>query len=163
MQQGKKDELIKNLQALREESIKSFESLKQFATDEMGIDEFDLDQEALRTPKLHTRWLDLLSKASSEYKKIECLYNKLFLERWKYYSGTASDKYYADYGQMHFKVQKSDLDLYLKADDVLCEAKELVDVCDQKVSFCEKTIKEISSRTFHIRAAIDWRKFASGS
>lgn len=162
MVHSKKDELINSLKALQKETSESFEQLKVYANEELGIDEFDLDQEAIRTPRLHTRWLDLLSQSSVQFKRVDTLYKKIYLERWKYYSGTATDKYYSDYGIFHHKVQKSDIDLYLNADDVLCEAKELLDLNNSKVNFCEKTLKEIGSRTFHIRAAIDWRKFASG-
>jgi hypothetical protein len=162
MQPDKKTELLKNIKAIRDDVTASFEELKGFAIAELNIDEFDLDLEAFRTPRLHTRWLDLLGAASTEYKKVENIYKKLYLERWKYYSGTATDKYYAEFGQMHHKVQKSDMDIYLNADDILCDAKEALEVCNQKVNFCEKSLKEISARTFHIRAAIDWRKFSAG-
>lgn len=158
----KKGEVIKTLQGLQDTALEELASLKEFAEVELHIDNRDLDLEATRTPKLHTRWLDLLGKASTQYKKIDSLYKRLYLERWKYYSGTATDKYYAEHGQFNHKVQKSDIDMYLNADDILIAAKDLLELHSQKVSFCEKSLKEITARTFHIRAAIDWIKFSSG-
>lgn len=159
--QAKQDK-IDNLKALKISSISSLDELKEFAKTELVIDEHDLDTESLRTPRLHTRWLDLLSSAAIKLKSIQNMQKKLYMERWKYYSGTATDKYYADYGVFHNKILKTDINIYLDSDDILCEAKELLDIHEQIVDFCERTVKEISSRTFHIRAAIDWRKFASG-
>lgn len=158
----KKTEVVQSLRDLQASAEQELASLKEFAEAELSIDSRDLDIEATRTPKLHTRWLDLLSSASVQYKKIDSLYKRLYLERWKYYTGTATDKYYVEYGQFNVKVQKSDIDLYLNADDIIVAAKDLLEMHSQKVSFCERSLKEISSRTFHIRAAIDWIKFSSG-
>jgi hypothetical protein len=140
----------------------ALESYKEFAAAELVIDEHDLDTEALRTPRLHTRWLDLLSQSAIQLRSIQNMQKKLYIERWKYYSGTASDKYYTDYGVFHHKILKTDINIYLDSDDILCTIKEIIEIHEQTLAFCERTVKEISSRTFHIRAAIDWRKFASG-
>lgn len=162
-QKSKTSEKITALENIKHNSLVFLENLKKLASEELTIDDHDLDTEALKTPKLHTRWLDLLSQSAIRAKSLKSTYNKFYLERWKYYSGTATDKYYADYGQVNVKIQKSDMSLYLDADEMLCILQDAVEAEQQAVAFCEKVVKEVSSRTFHIKSAIDWRRFTSGS
>lgn len=153
---------LEKLRELKQASTSRYEEIKALADEELGIDEYTLDSEALRTPRLHSRWLDLLSTASVTAKQMQNFQKKLYLERWKYYSGTATDKYYAEHGILHVKILKTELPMYLDADELLCEAKELLEIVEQTVAFCEKCVKEVSARTFHIKSAIEWRRFTAG-
>lgn len=139
-----------------------FAELKGLAETEVVVDEYNLDGESIRSSKLHTRWLGLLGDEAIKHKKLSNLYKKLLLDRTRYYSGTQTDKYYAEYGACHLKVLKTDLPLYLDADDHLCYVKEILEIQTQVVGFLEKTVKQIGSRSYDIRAAIDWRKFEAG-
>lgn len=154
---------IDDLKAILQEVRDRFETIKKEAGEEIVIDDFDLDGESLRTPRLHSRWLSVLSDEGIKLKQLQGIQKKLFLERWKYYQGKATDKYYAEHGQVHDKIMKTDLDIYLGADDMLCVMKEIMEVQGEVVNFLERTVKEISSRTFHIKSAIDWRRFQAGN
>lgn len=156
---SKLDDLI----SMHSELVQDFERVRLLADDEVFIDEFDLDSEALRTPKLLTRWLGLLGDHSLKMKSFISLQKRFQLERWKYYLGTQTDKYYSEYGIMHTKILKTDVNTYLDADEYIIAVKRIVDTQEQIVIFIERTIKEISARTFHIKSAIDWRRFQSGS
>lgn len=156
---NKLDELNDILKDIQE----SFEQIKIKAGEELVIDEFDLDGESLKTPKLLTAWLGRLGDESLKLKSFINMQKKFQLERWRYYLGTQTDKYYAEYGIMHTKILKTDVQAYLDADDYLIAVKKIVDTQDQIVAFIERSVKEISSRTFHIKSAIDWRRFQSGS
>lgn len=148
--------------ALKDEVNERFVEIRGWAETEIVIDGYDLDGEAIRSSKLHTRWLELLGEEAVKHRQLSNLLKKLTLERTRYYSGTQTDKYYAEYGQCNYKVLKTDLPLYLDADDFMCMVKEIVEVQTQLVNFLEKTVKQISARSYDIRAAIDWRKFQSG-
>lgn len=154
---------IEELKSLKKTITDSLEVIKHDAGEDVGIDGFNLDGESLRTPKLHSKWLGILSEEAINLKHLQSMSKKLFLERWKYYNGKQPDKYYIDHGAINDKILKTDLNLYLDADDVLIIIREIVEIQDQIVDFLEKTIKEISSRTYHIKSAIDWRRFESGS
>lgn len=148
--------------ALKDEVSERFAEIRGWAETEIVIDGYDLDGEAIRSSKLHTRWLELLGEEAIKHKQLSNLLKKLTLDRTRYYSGTQTDKYYAEYGQCNYKVLKTDLPLYLDADDFMCFMKEIVEIQTQSVNFIEKTVKQISARSYDIRAAIDWRKFQSG-
>ena len=61
------------------------------------------------------------------------------------------------------KILKKDIDKYLESDSELQKAKQKVDYLDTTVDFLDRTIRQISNRTFTIKNAIDWRKFTSGA
>ena len=154
---------MEHYKSLKGDVADRFTEIKELASEEVVISEFNLDGESLRTPKLHSRWLCILGEEAVKAKQIHNMLKKVTLERTRWYMGSQTDKYYADYGQPHTRVAKTDLPLYLDADDYMCVMREVHEIQSQIVDFLEKTIKEISSRTFHIRSAIDWRKFESGS
>lgn len=147
---------------MKESLLTKFEEMQIKVAEDIAIDEVRLDDESLRTPKLHNRWLSELSEAAYSLKQYKNHQKKLFLERWKYWMGKQTDQYYAQYGIVHDKVIKADLDKYLEADDFLIEMTEIIEVQSQVVDFLEHTTKQIAFRGNAIRNAIDWRKFESG-
>lgn len=156
------EERLAKLMAHKETLNKEFRSIREEAATDTIIDNVRLDDESVRQPKLHNRWLSELSEAAFQFKKVKNQQKKLYLERWKYWQGKQTDKYYADYGIPHEKSLKSDLDKYLDADEYLVEMSEIVELHEQFVGFLEKTVKDISNRGFAIGNAIAWRKFESG-
>ena len=151
-----------HLEEMEEVIVSRFEEIKKLADDEVSIDEFDLDGESIRTPKLHSRWLKLLGEEAVNAKKLKSKYDKMYLERWRYYNGTQTDSYYMEHGLVNQKILKTDLSLYINADKFISKMKELIEIQDQIVMFLEKIVKEISQRGYHIKSAIEWRKFQSG-
>lgn len=155
-----KEELIK----LKNELTESFKTLKQIAEKDIPIkeDEFDIDAAVLRTPKLLHKYNGLFSDNTLRLKELYSFFNKTKLERWKYWSGKQTDRYYADNGIVHEKILKSDLDKYISADEKIILVNEIVAVQKSIVDYLETCIKEIQSRNYHCRVAVDWRKFISG-
>lgn len=153
---------MENFKELKGDVASRYAEVKQFASEEVVINEHDLDGESLRTPRLHSRWLSMMGDEAVKLKQLSNMNKKLTLERSRFFLGTQTDKYYAEHGQPHVRVPKTDLPLYLDADDQVSMLREIMEIQTQLVDFLEKTVREISSRTYHIRAAIDWRKFESG-
>jgi hypothetical protein len=154
---------LDELKQLKTEIFGRYEEVKEQIKSDMEIDGFRLDDEAIRTPKLHGIWMGVLTDEAIKLKQIQNLFKKAYLERWKYWSGTQTDKYYHEYGIVHNKILKTDVPIYMDADDFICELKEIVEVQEQFVMFLEKCIKEISGRTFHIKNAVEWRRFEAGN
>lgn len=148
---------------LKQEVLDNDASIRNCASEEVAIDEFDLDGESLKTPKLHSRWMSILGDEAARLVTLQNLQKKVYLERWKYYNGKQPDSYYREHGVVHDKILKGDIGMYLDADEYVAIMKEIVNAQSHLVDFLEKTIKEISSRTFHLKNAIEWRRFESGS
>lgn len=139
-----------------------FDHITKQIDKDLEIDSMDLDDESLRTPKLHTKYTTMLTRESTKLKRIMSEYDRYYLDRWKYYLGKQTDAYYEKHGYFHEKILKTDVDKYLKADKLLAKAQQMVKDQEELVSLIESTIKEINRRSFHIKNAVEWRKFCAG-
>ena len=83
-------------------------------------------------------------------------------QKWEYYTGKAPATVYAE-KPFNLKLLRQDLDKYIDSDEEVIQAKQKVDYLQTVVDFLDRTIKQISNRTFTIKNAIDWKKFTSGA
>ena len=97
----------------------------------------------------------MLSRAESELHSIK-------REKWEYYTGKSDASVYAK-KPFNFKLLRQDVDKYLDSDEEIQRAKQKVDYLQTTTDFLDKTIRQISNRTFTIKNAIEWRKFTSGA
>lgn len=151
------------LKQMNTEILEKYSVIKFQVEKDIKIDEFELDSELLRTPLLYSRYTDMFIENTLLLKDFYSYKEKIKLERWKFYSGKQNDKYYKENGIMHEKILKTDIDRYLSADEKI---KLINDICSSQKAICdylEKITKEISNRGFHIKSAIDWRRFTSGN
>lgn len=155
--------LNNDLYDLIENAMNSFVDLTKASETDIKIDEFDIDGEALRTPKLHHKYSIMLANESVSLIKYQQLQKRVYMERWKYYNGKQTDAYYTKFGVFNEKILKGDIDKYLAADKRLGYAYELLEVQKQTVNYLERIVKDISNRGFHIKSVIDWRKFEAGA
>lgn len=154
---------VADLSSLKESIEKILEVVLSASKEDSEMDEVDLDAEAIRITSLHAKWLDFYTYNKSTASKLSSSQKKLILERWKYYNGKQTDEYYAAHGFLHEKILKTDLDKYLEADSVLTEMKEIVNMQYQIVDCAERMLKELNSRGFNIKNAIEWRRFQAGA
>jgi len=149
------------LEEIRDEAIVEFELSKEQIKD-IEISEIDLDGESLRTPILYNKYLVKYSSLLEKLDRFNNVKNKLYLERWKYYQGKQKNSYYAEYGVLNEVILKSDVEVYLRADELLCSVNDTYNIIKQHIGYIEKIMKEISNRGFHIKTAVEWRKFQMG-
>lgn len=154
---------IDEFKHLKQEVVDNQEAIKILASEELVIDEFNLDGESLKTPKIHSKWMGILGDEAARLRTLQNYQKKVYLERWKYYNGKQTDVYYREHGLVHDKILKGDIPMYLDADDFICIMKEIVGLQSQLVDFLEKSVREIGSRSFHLKNAIEWRRFESGA
>ncbi|MDX1532708.1 MAG: recombination mediator protein UvsY [Nitrosopumilaceae archaeon] len=151
-----------DLTSLLDDLQDNFVKLVEITENDVEIDDDCLDEEALKIPKLHQKYSVKLGKEMVNLTKISHLQKKIYMERWKYYNGKQTDKYYAKYGIMNEKILKSDIDKYLAADNRLSIANQILEVQKQIVNYLERIIKDLTNRGFHIKSCIEWRKFEAG-
>ena len=102
-----------------------------------------------------TKFKLLLTRAEDEFKLIK-------REKWEYYTGKADPAVY-QLKPFNLKIMRSDVDKYIEADEDYTKAYQKVKYLEVTVDFLDRTIRQISNRTFTIKNAIDWRKFTSGA
>lgn len=156
------EQVRNDLISIRDGLKESLEEFKTQASNDLVIDDIDLDRAVLDTPKIHNKYNSLFADATITLKEFYSFGERVKLERWKYWSGKQTDKYYSTHGNVHEKILKSDLDKYLGADEKIILVKDIISIQKTICDFLEKCIKEIQTRNFHIKAAIDWRKFTNG-
>jgi hypothetical protein len=138
------------------------EQLQQLADKDLKINDTELDLESLKTPQLHNTYMKHLTKFKLMLSRSESEYNILKRNKWEYYTGKSDASVYAE-KPFDLKILRTDIDKYLEADDELQKAKQKIDYLSTTVDFLDRTVRQISNRTFTIKNAIDWKKFTSGA
>ena len=125
------------------------------------IDPDNLHLESIKIPSLHSKYHQIHNNISL-LKKIE--ENKLATiekEKWLYYSGKASPEVYKENPFDH-RVMKQDLDKYLRSDEDIVKVITKIQYFQLMLDYLESILKTLHNRTFVIKNAIDWSKFAAG-
>ena len=129
---------------------------------DLKVNDMELDRESLRTPYLYDKYLKFHTTFKLTLKNVKEEYNKLYLEKYHYYLGKADPEVYKE-KPFDLKVLKGDVNMYLDADEELSNMRKAVEYSKSRVDYLEKTLKNIQDRNWHIKSAIDWRKFLEGS
>jgi|TARA_B100001093_G_scaffold500547_1_gene551142 hypothetical protein len=138
------------------------EKLQELADKDLSINDSELDLESLKTPQLHNKYMKHLTKFKLMLSRAESEYRTIKRDKWEYYTGKADASVYAQ-KPFDLKILKTDIDKYLEADEDLQRIKQKVDYLNVVVDFLDRTIRQITNRTFTIKNSIDWKKFTSGA
>tara|TARA_B100000214_G_scaffold360927_1_gene323804 strand:- start:1027 stop:1455 length:429 start_codon:yes stop_codon:yes gene_type:complete len=140
----------------------TLEELQEIADKDLKINDSELDLESIKTPQIHNKYMKHLTKFKLMLSKADAEFNCIKKEKWEYYTGKAPATVYAE-KPFNLKLLRQDLDKYIDSDEAVIQAKQKVDYLQTVVEFLDRTIKQISNRTFTIKNAIDWKKFTSGA
>ena len=138
------------------------EQLQDLAEKKLKINDTELDLESLKTPQLHNKYLKHLTKFKLLLTRSQDDFNRIKREKWEYYTGKSDPAVY-QLKPFNLKIMRSDVDKYIEADEDYTKAYQKVKYLEVTVDFLDRTIRQISNRTFTIKNAIDWRKFTSGA
>ena len=137
------------------------ETLQKQVDVDLKIDDTELDLESIRTPQLHNKYLKLFTKYSLQLKKAKDDYDGLYKFKWEYYTGKASPDTYRE-KPFDMKVLKSDVYIYLNADEELQKLGQRIEYLKIVVVYLERVLREINNRNWNIRNTIEWKKFLHG-
>jgi len=140
----------------------TLEELQELAGKDLKINDTELDLESLKTPQLHNKYMKHLTKFKLMLSKAEAEFAQTKRTLWEYYTGKADASVYAQ-KPFDLKILKQDVDQYIQSDDEYIKAKQKVDYLSTTTDFLDRTIRQIQSRDWNIRNAIEWRKFTSGA
>ena len=129
------------------------------------INSSEVGSELINIPKLHSKYLNILSHYRLLIKEIEIKYNKLHLLKFEYYQGLLdpSEMKVRGWVPLGIKLVKSEIPKYLDADDDLIKLTAQKKLYEEIVYVCESIMKEINNRGFHLRSYIQWQQFITGS
>jgi hypothetical protein len=83
-------------------------------------------------------------------------------EKWLYYKGKAPATVYKE---MPFDLKlttKEEITMFIDADDDVRKLQYKIDYIDQVLFFLDGVLRMINSRTYHIKNAIEWKRFQNG-
>jgi hypothetical protein len=127
------------------------------------IDRTEPGKALLDIPKLHSKYLNILSRHRLLSKEAEFKYNKMKKLKWEYYTGKLDDDDLKNYAWDPFPyVLKSDLSTYMESDEDLNKYSAQKIMHDEIVEVCTAILKELNSRTFQLRDFIAWERFIQG-
>ena len=138
------------------------EKLQELADSDLKINDTELDLESLKTPQLHNKYMKHLTKFKLMLSRAEGDLANTKRELWEYYTGKADASVYAQ-KPFNIKLLRQDVDQYIQSDVEFIKLKQKVDYLNTVVDFLDRTLRQITNRSFLIKDAIDWRKFTSGA
>lgn len=139
------------------------ELMKQWEKDS-EVDSTEPGKEILRVPLLHNKYNKFLSLHNLAAKRAALELDKLKKLKWEYYTGKLDEDQLKELGWEPFRFTlKSDLSVYMDGDDDLNKMKRKKAYHEEAAKFCENIMKELQSRTYQLRAYMDWEKFIQGA
>ena len=128
------------------------------------IDRTEPGKALLDIPKLHSKYLNILSSHRLSSKDAEFKFNRMKKIKWEYYTGKMDDNSLKRHGWEPFPfVLKADITTYMDADEDLNKYKAQKLMHDEIVEICTSILKELNSRTFQLRDFISWERFIQGN
>ena len=140
----------------------NLDDIQKMWTRDSEIDRDDLATESLKTSQLHAKYYELYNTTILLRERAKESYDRIYLERYNYYTGKADPDVYED-EPFPYKVREKDaINRYMTADERVSKIDLKIKYYDTMLRFLEEIIKSLSNRNYAIKNAIDWMKFQAG-
>jgi len=140
----------------------NLENLQDMWRSDSKLDEDLHDNDSLAIPQLHMKYMEFHNKYSLMKKERDIEMKRLIKEKWLYYKGKAPSSIYKE---MPFDLKlttKEEISMFIEADEDIGKLKYKIEYIDQVLFFLDGVLRMINNRTYHIKNAIEWKKFQSG-
>lgn len=133
------------------------------------IDDLELDKSSRETPKLHAKYIDLLTQAKLQKSRKEYEFKSLLKNKFMWYNGkmdkTKMDELGWDYDPFDglTKPMKSDMDYFYDSDPEIQKAQSAIDYWKTVIDTLTEIVSNITWRHQTISNMIKWRQFTSGA
>ena len=139
----------------------NLEELKLQVSQDLRVDDEHLDTESLKNQEIKAKYLEHKSKFELLLFKAKGDYKRLYREKWEYYGGKSDAKIYAS-KPFDLKVLKTDLGVYISADEEIIDAENKIGYLETVIDYIKGVIKSVDNRGWDIKNAIEWKKFEAG-
>ena len=128
------------------------------------IDDLELDQESLKIPQLHSKYMRIITEENSILNKMMYAHKMMERDKFEYYTGKMCDEDLKERGwePLNLKIMKNDVPRYIEGDKDIIRGLMKISDYREKVALLKSIIDSINSRSFIITNAIKWKKFISG-
>ena len=133
------------------------------------IDDMELDKSSRETPKLHAKYVELLSTAKLQKHRKEMEFKKLLKDKFMWYNGKMDKQTMDDKGWEYdpfdglTKPLKSDMDYFYEADQQIQALQSQIEYWKIVIDTLSEIVSNITWRHQNIGNMIKWRQFTSGA
>ena len=132
------------------------------------IDDTHLDTTSRETPKLHAKYLKLLSEAKLQLKRSELKQKTLLNDKWLWYNGKMAREEMEEKGWdpdpfNGLKIMKGEMECCYDSDLEIQKTEELIAYWKTLIETLTDIIDTLKWRHQTIRNMISWRQFESGN
>lgn len=140
----------------------TLEKIQEMWEKDSKIDPDNLHIESLNTPSLHSKYFEIYNNILLLKKKAEQQKRNIRHQKYEYYTGKADPDVYIE-NPFPKKIRDKDtLQKYMDADENLSQASLKVEYYDVMLQYLQDILKMIHNRTYQIKNAIEYQRFASG-
>ena len=130
-----------------------------------SIDNNHLDDESVRTAKLHAKYIGLLMDTKLRISKMRVDINLLKKNKFRYYRGELTRQELTDLGWnqwQYAKPLKNEMEQLLDGDSDISLLRLKMEYLETSLYFLESVMKSISDRTWSIKNSIAFKAFLAG-
>ncbi len=142
----------------------TLEELNEMWAKDAKIDEASLGSEATKIPQLHNKYYMFYSKEVLRLRKYKADLKELEHAKFEWYTGSLAEEDMKARGWRPnpLKILRADVNKYIESDKDVINLSLKIDYHMQLANYLEDIVKQINSRNFIIKSAIDWAKFQAG-
>jgi hypothetical protein len=139
----------------------TLEQIIEFVDNQIGINNDAIDQEASRHVKIFTEIQKLYMWNTRKLEQLSIEADKVKMFRTRFYSGKLPGEYYKK-EPLREAILKTDIDQYVKVDNVYIEARTRLSEQERIVKYLEDAKKQLSDRTYLLNTALSFQRMNLG-
>ena len=143
----------------------TIDEIKELWAEDSRIKESELARESLRTPHLHSKYLDMLINAKMKVSAYQHDLARMQQFKTRYYKGELTKEELVEYDLPQWqynKPLKSEIESILNADADCIKIRQKIDYISLMVFQLENIMQAIKGRPWDIRNSIEFLKYQSG-
>jgi hypothetical protein len=140
----------------------NLEQLQEMWKTDSKLDDDLHDNDSLAIPQLHMKYMEFHNTYSLMKKDRELEMKRLIKDKWLYYKGKAPSSVYKELPFDLKLTTKEEISMFIEADDDITKLQYKIDYIEQVLFFLDSVLRMINSRTYHIKNAIEWKRFNAG-
>jgi hypothetical protein len=140
------------------------EILKEWDIDS-EMDDNHIDNESIKVPKLHAKYIRHLIQAKLKNTKIQNEFNLLKKTKFRYYRGELSREELTELNWQQWqgvKPMKNEMEQFLDGDTDLNNIKVKIEYLNSMVYLLESILGQIKARDWQLKNVLEYKKFIAG-
>ena len=140
------------------------DDLYKLWSEDSYIDPTELGNEAIKIPKLHHKYFQILINERLILRSYETDMKKLKLDKYEFFTqghneNTKDKKWSLPPKGM---ILRTDIPMYMDGDQDIIDLSLKIGHQNEKVDYLSEIIKTLNNRGYQIKSAIDWTRFTAG-